>query len=96
MYCKIPNLTYIFALYLKKAIMKRLLIVGLLMTGISGQALSMGHPHNMFAARKQLRTKTSISIAKARPAICFDFHNKVQLAKTTFSERLVAALTQLH
>ncbi|AUD06355.1 hypothetical protein CWM47_33650 [Spirosoma pollinicola] len=33
--------------------MKTLLIVGILFLGISGQAFSMGHPHNMFAARKQ-------------------------------------------
>ncbi len=74
--------------------MKKLLVVGLLLTGISGQALSMGHPHNMFAARKQLRSKTSTSIAKARPAVCFNLQHTVQLTKTAFSEHLVTVLTQ--
>lgn len=75
--------------------MKKVLIVGLLTMGISGQALSMGHPHNMFAARKQLRAKTATSIAKARPAVAFDFQHQVQLTKTNVEECLLTALTKL-
>lgn len=74
--------------------MKKLLIIGLLVMGISGQALSMGHPHNMFAARKQLRAKTSTSAARVRPTVCLDFHHMVQLTKTTVGERLVTVFMQ--
>jgi hypothetical protein len=75
--------------------MKKLMIIGLLLTGISGSAFSMGHPHNMFAARKQLRAKTSTSVAKAKPTVCLDFQHMVHLTKTAFGESLVGAFTQL-
>lgn len=37
--------------------MKKLVILGMLLLGVSGQAMSIGHPHNLFAARKQLKLK---------------------------------------
>lgn len=75
--------------------MKTLLIIGILLVGISGQALSMGHPHNMFAARKQLRAKASVSVVKNKPSTCPNLQNTVQLTKTAFSERLLSALLKV-
>lgn len=37
--------------------MKAKLITLLLVAGMSLQAAAMGHPHNMFAARKQIQSK---------------------------------------
>ena len=75
--------------------MKTLLVVGILLTGLSGQALSMGHPHNMFAARKQLRAKASTPVAKTKSSACLSLLHTAQLTKTTFSERLVSVLLHL-
>ena len=75
--------------------MKTLLVVGILLISLNGQALSMGHPHNMFAARKQLRAKASTSIAKAKPSACLSSLHTVRLTKPAFSERLVSALSYL-
>ena len=76
--------------------MKTLLIIGILLVGLSGQALSMGHPHNMFAARKHMQAKASMSVAKARPSVSSVWQPTVQLPKTTLSEYLLLALAQLH
>jgi len=57
LYCKVLIKTYTFVLSLNNLIMKRLLMIGLLMTGLAGQALSMGHPHNVFAAHKRMHAK---------------------------------------
>ncbi|CAN5393041.1 hypothetical protein BH09BAC4_BH09BAC4_40960 [soil metagenome] len=75
--------------------MKTLLIVGILLVGISGQALSMGHPHNMFAARKQLRAKTSTSVVRAKTSVSLNLQHTVQVAKTTFGDRLIAVLSHV-
>lgn len=75
--------------------MKTLLVIGILLVGLSGQALSMGHPHNMFAARKQLRAKASTTVTKTKPSACLSLLQTVQLTKTAFSERLVSALSHL-
>jgi hypothetical protein len=75
--------------------MKKLLIIGTVLIGISGEALSMGHPHNLFAARKAMRVKSSATVRKKpdlleacswQPTICVD--------KATFSKRLLAALAE--
>ena len=75
--------------------MKTLLIVGILLVGISGQALSMGHPHNIFAARKQLRAKTSASVAKNKTSASLCLQQTVQVAKTTLSDRLIAVISHV-
>jgi hypothetical protein len=73
--------------------MKTLLVIGILLVGISSQAFSMGHPHNMFAARKQLRTKTSASVCKPKATLTLGWQRAVQATKTDVSERLLAALS---
>lgn len=74
--------------------MKTLLIVGILLVGLGGQALSMGHPHNVFAARKQMRTKTSLAVRSKTP-VCPTWQSVVQLDKNAFSKRLLAALSRM-
>lgn len=75
--------------------MKTLLIIGILVIGIAGQAFSMGHPHNIFAARKQLRTKASVHVAKRKvaPSVCLQ--NTVQLAKSAVNEQLAVVFSRL-
>lgn len=75
--------------------MKTLLIIGILLLGFGGQAFSMGHPHNMFAARKQMRSKTSSSIAKTKVLASACWQQTVQETKAAISERLLAALTNV-
>ena len=75
--------------------MKTLLIIGILLVGLSGQAFSMGHPHNMFAARKQLRAKASVSVVKNKLSASSCWQPTVQLPKTAFGERLISALSQI-
>ncbi|GAB3798085.1 hypothetical protein GCM10028819_18420 [Spirosoma humi] len=72
--------------------MKTLLVVGILLLGISGQAFSMGHPHNMFAARKQMRTKAAASIAKTKSTTLACWQQTVQETKVVIGERFLAAL----
>lgn len=71
--------------------MKTLLVIGILLLGISGQAFSMGHPHNMFAARKQLRSKTAASVAKTKSTASACWQQTVQETKAVIGERLLAA-----
>lgn len=75
--------------------MKTLLVIGILFLGISGQAFSMGHPHNMFAARKQLRAKTSTSVAKTKGSVSASLQQTVQQTKAVISERLLLALSNV-
>ncbi len=75
--------------------MKTLFVVGVLFVGISGQAFSMGHPHNMFAARKQMRSKASTLVAKSKTHTLVCWQQAVQETKTALSERLLAALTHV-
>lgn len=72
--------------------MKTLWVVGILLLGISAQAFSMGHPHNMFAARKQLRLKTAASVAKTKSTTSAYWHQTVQETKAIIGERFLAAL----
>ena len=75
--------------------MKTLLTIGILLVGLSGQVLSMGHPHNVFAARKQMRAKTAASVARSRASVCSSWQPVVQIDKNAFSRRLLAALSQM-
>ncbi|AQG81690.1 hypothetical protein [Spirosoma montaniterrae] len=75
--------------------MKTLLIVGIVLLGVSGQAIGMGHPHNLFAARKQMRAKASAAVRKTRvqsPGVsCW----QPAVDKAAFSKRLLSALSQM-
>lgn len=75
--------------------MKTLLTIGILLVGLSGEALSMGHPHNVFAARKQMRAKTAGALARTKPSVCSSWQPVVQIDKGAFSKRLLAALSQM-
>jgi hypothetical protein len=79
--------------------MKTLVIIGFLLIGVSAQAFSMGHPHNMFAARKQMRTKVA-SASCPKPKMSVSINNQravsVQLTKTAISQRLIAVLSNLN
>jgi exopolysaccharide biosynthesis protein len=72
--------------------MKTLVVIGILFLAISGQAFSMGHPHNMFAARKQMKSKTSTSIAKAKATSSVCWQQTVRETKAVVGERLLLAL----
>ncbi|GAB3640695.1 hypothetical protein GCM10027423_13310 [Spirosoma arcticum] len=65
------------------------------MVGLSGQAFSMGHPHNVFAARKQMRAKASTSVSKSKVPICSSWQSVVQIDKDAFSKRLLTTLSQM-
>lgn len=82
-------------MYFKRMVMKTLLTVGILLVGLSGQALSMGHPHNVFAARKHMRAKSATLITKSRTSVCSPWQPIVGIDKATFSKRLLAALSEL-
>ena len=76
--------------------MKTLLIVGTLLVGMSGQAMSMGHPHNIFAARKQMRTKASAMLHKAKVSSTSSWQPLVQVNKMELSKRLLTALASVN
>ncbi|SOD96754.1 hypothetical protein [Spirosoma fluviale] len=75
--------------------MKTLLVIGILLVGISGQSFGMGHPHNMFAARKQMRAKSSASVGRHKETASACWQQTVQTTKLIISERLIAALTHV-
>jgi hypothetical protein len=75
--------------------MKTLLTIGILVVGLSSQALSMGHPHNVFAARKQMRAKTAALVVKSKESACSSWQPIVQMDRNMFSKRLLAALSQI-
>ena len=75
--------------------MKTLLIIGFLLIGLSGQAFSMGHPHNMFTARKHMRAKTLTSVVKTKLPIASIWQPTVQLPRKAFSEYILLVLAQL-
>lgn len=82
-------------LYFKKGRMKTLLVIGMLVVGVSGQALSMGHPHNVFAARKQMRAKTAALAVKSKSSASSSWQPLVQIDKNTISKRLLTVLSQI-
>ncbi|GAB4001811.1 hypothetical protein GCM10028807_58890 [Spirosoma daeguense] len=75
--------------------MKSILIAGVLLVGLSGQAMSMGHPHNVFAARKQLRAKTCVSTSKSKLRAATEWKNAVQATKVAVSERILSVLMNI-
>ncbi|GAB2571548.1 hypothetical protein [Spirosoma areae] len=75
--------------------MKTILVAGILLLGVSGQSFSMGHPHNVFAARKQMKAKTSASVTKCKVTSSVSLQQMVKLSKATLSERLMTALKQV-
>ncbi|GAB3539481.1 hypothetical protein [Spirosoma fluminis] len=75
--------------------MKTSLIIGILVLGLSGQAMSMGHPHNVFAARKQMKAKASMAITKTRSTATVCWQPTVELSKSTLSKRFVQALVRM-
>ncbi|MBN8822947.1 MULTISPECIES: hypothetical protein [unclassified Spirosoma] len=77
--------------------MKSLFIIAILFVGISGQAFSMGHPHNMFAARKQLRAKASTSVAKTKlcPPVT-TWQRAVQATQNSLTEQVLVALSRVN
>ncbi|MBD2700058.1 hypothetical protein IC229_05390 [Spirosoma sp. BT702] len=75
--------------------MKTIVIIGILLVGLSGQAMSMGHPHNVFAARKQLRSKPCVSNTKSKIRASAEWKPAVKTAKAAISERLLTVFTHL-
>ena len=43
-------------------------VIGFLLVLMSAQAMAVGHPHNLFAARKQLKSKGTISVTAFKTA----------------------------
>ncbi len=82
---------------LKVLIMKAVLALIILVVGLSGEALSMGHPHNIFAAHKRMKAKTTASAHKAvlKPVSvnCWEF--VPHFNKAEFGKRLLQALAQV-
>ena len=76
--------------------MKTIILLGILLFSTSGQAISMGHPHNLFVARKQMRkAMLTVTKPKTEPLKYFSWEPSGYFSKTAFSERLVAALAQM-
>ncbi|QIP11685.1 hypothetical protein G8759_03075 [Spirosoma aureum] len=76
--------------------MKTLLIVGTLLVGMSGQAMSMGHPHNIFAARKQMRAKASALVHKPKVSSTTScWQPLANINKAELSKRLLTALASV-
>jgi hypothetical protein len=62
--------------------MKRLLLIGFLTTSLAGQAFSMGHPHNVFAARKRMHAKLPANKLSTKDV-------KTQAVKPTYASTLI-------
>jgi hypothetical protein len=75
--------------------MKTLIVSVILLIGISSQAFSMGHPHNLFAARKLMRVKTAASVNKHKTTSCVDWKQAVQAGKADFTNRLFIAFSHI-
>lgn len=75
--------------------MKAVLVLIILVVGLSGEALSMGHPHNIFAARKRMKTKTTTLVQKpvVKPALVNCWNFTLSFDKVGFGKRLLNALT---
>ncbi len=43
-------------------------VIGFLLVLMSAQAMAVGHPHNLFAARKQLKLKGMVSTTSMKTA----------------------------
>ena len=75
--------------------MKTLMVAGLLVVGVGSQAFSMGHPHNMFAARKQMRVKSSASVSKPKLNSPVCSTGATQVAKNALNKIFVNAFSTL-
>ena len=76
--------------------MKKVVMIGLLVAGLGGQAFSMGHPHNMFAARKHLKKQSAALPVKPKAETLAYWENTVQLAKHALCELFVVAVSHVH
>ena len=76
--------------------MKKIVIIGLLVAGMSAEALSMGHPHNVFAARKHFRKQSAALVVKPNVASSTNWRNTVPVVKHTLCELLVVAVSHFH
>lgn len=75
--------------------MKTLLIIGIIVLGVSGQAMSMGHPHNIFAARKQMQAKASVLAHKPKASVAACWQPMVSIDRQELSKRLLTALSNI-
>ncbi|WP_020602297.1 hypothetical protein [Spirosoma spitsbergense] len=80
--------------------MKTVIVVGMLVAGSSLQAFSMGQPHNVFAARKHVVTRPSVSVVKQKVtdqkndvSICWQ--NIVKATKTMFGDLVIVAFSHI-
>lgn len=80
--------------------MKTIIVAGMLVVGSSLQAFSMGQPHNVFAARKHMRTKSSVSVIEQKVAeqksealLCWQ--SVVKATRTMFSDLVVVAFSHI-
>jgi hypothetical protein len=49
--------------------MKTKVLTAVLLVGVTLQAAAMGHPHNLFAARKQIKAKRAAAAQTSRPSM---------------------------
>lgn len=76
--------------------MKKILIVGFLVAGMSGETLCMGHPHNVFAARKHLKKQSAALVAKPNAASSTPWQSRVQVVKHTLCELFAVTVAHFH
>lgn len=72
--------------------MKTKLIALLMLLTMAGPALSMGHPHNLFAARKQMKAKMVAMTPKSGASVGSCKQLFVTIDKAEFARRLLTAL----
>ncbi len=80
--------------------MKILVVAGMLVVGTSLQAFSMGQPHNVFAARKHMRTKSSVSVVNQKAVeqksdVLLCWQNVVKVTKTMFNDLAIVAFSHI-
>lgn len=75
--------------------MKTILVAGMLVVGSNLQAFSMGQPHNVFAVRKHMRTKSSVSIAERKSDAVICWQSVVKTTKTIFSNLVTVAFSHI-
>ncbi|WP_018618525.1 hypothetical protein [Spirosoma luteum] len=80
--------------------MKTVVVAGMLVVGSSLQAFSMGQPHNVFAARKHMRTKYSVSAVeqkaveqKSDASLCWQ--TVVKATKTMLNDLVFVAFSHI-
>lgn len=75
--------------------MKTILVAGMLVVGSSLQAFSMGQPHNVFAARKYMRTKASVSVVEQKSDALQCWQHVVKTTKSIFSNLVTVAFSHI-